>query len=122
MRRHAEASASEPNAKSFLRHFGKHIQRHHMQCEPYTAERLCKHFKSMHRQQATGLDGLTVMDMRDMPWPLLQMLVQLLNWTKLQGIWPTRLVEGYIPLIPKGEGSAPLQLRPLSILPVIYGA
>ena len=37
-------------------------------------------------------------------------------------MWPEQLATGYIPLIPKGEGSEPLQLRPLSVLSTIYGA
>ena len=112
----------EPDPGPFLWHLGKYIRRHHMECEPITAERLCKQFKSMHRKWATGLDGWTVTHMCNMPWPLLQMLAQLLNWIELQGIWLDKLAEEYIPLIPKGEGSAPLQLRPLSVLSVIYGA
>ena len=76
----------------------------------------------MKRSRATGLDGWTVVDMRNMPWPLLHMLAQLLNWVESHGVWPEQLATGYIPLIPKGEGSEPLQLRPLSVLSAIYGA
>ena len=50
------------------------------------------------------------------------MLAQLLNWVASHGVWPEQLATGYIPLIPKGEGSEPLQLRPLSVLSAIYGA
>ena len=57
MCRHAEPSAPAPDLGPFLWQFGKHIQRHHMDGEPISAERLCKQFKRMHRQQATGLDG-----------------------------------------------------------------
>ena len=60
--------------------------------------------------------------MRNMPWPLLQMLARLLKWVESHGMWPEQLATGYIPLIPKGEGSEPLQLRPLSVLSAIYGA
>ena len=93
-----------------------------MECQPITAERLCRQFKDMKRNRATGLDGWTVVDMRNMPWPLLHMLAQLLHWVESHGVWPEQLATGYIPLIPKGEGSEPLQLRPLSVLSAIYGA
>ena len=36
------------------------------------------------------------------------------------GVWPDRLAEGFISLVPKGEGAEALQLRPLSVLPTIY--
>ena len=62
--------------------------------EPISAERLCKQFKRMHRQRATGLDGWTVTDMRNMPWPLLRMLAELLNWIEEDSVWPTRLARG----------------------------
>ena len=115
-------SAPKPHPEPFLEHFSKYITRHHMECALILVDRLLQQFNSMHKNRATGLDGWTVTDMRNMPWLLLQMLAQLLNWIELWGIRPAKLVEGYIPLIPKGEGIEPLQLRPLSVLLVLYGA
>ena len=63
-----------------------------------------------------------VTDMRNMRLLVLQIMAQLLNSIEESGLWPTKLTKGYIPLIPKGKGSAPLQLRPLSVLSVMYGA
>jgi hypothetical protein len=36
------------------------------------------------------------------------------------GRWPSALTEGYITLIPKGEGMEPTAMRPLSVLSAIY--
>ena len=122
MRQHADPTLPEPETEPFWRKFGKYVEHHQMECQPITAERLCRQFKDMKRGRATGLDGWTVVDMRNMPWPLLHMLAQLLNWVESHGVWPEQLATGYIPLIPNGEGSEPLQLRPLSVLSAIYGA
>ena len=122
MRQHADPTLPEPETEPFWRRFGKYVEHHQMECQPITAERLCRQFKDMKRSRATGLDSWTVVDMRNMPWPLLHMLAQLLNWVESHGVWPEQLATGYIPLIPKGEGSEPLQLRPLPVLSAIYRA
>ena len=36
--------------------------------------------------------------------------------------WPLDLAQGFITLIPKGEGAEPAQLRPISVMSGIYRA
>ena len=88
MRQHADPTLPEPETEPFWRRFGKYVEHHKMECQPITAERLCRQFKDMKRSRATGLDGWTVVDMRNMPWPLLHMLARLLNWVESHGVWP----------------------------------
>ena len=77
MRQHADPTLPKPETEPFWRRFGKYVEHHQMECQPITAERLCRQFKDMKRNRATGLGGWTVVDMRNMPWPLLHMLAHL---------------------------------------------
>ena len=56
--------------------------------------------RATHKTRATGLDGWTVEDLRNLPLVLLNMLTDMLNRVEATGKWPTRLAEGYVPLIP----------------------
>ena len=49
------------------------------------------------------------------------MLAEVLLEVERVGVWPSRIAEGFIALVPKREGADPLQLCPLLVLPVIYG-
>ena len=57
-----------------------------------------------------------------LPDTLLERLVDLLCVVEQTGKWPHDLAQGFISLIPKGEGAEPAQLRPISVMSVIYRA
>ena len=50
------------------------------------------------------------------------MLAGLLERVEQTGTWPRMLALGLITLTPKGEGAKPLDMRPLSVLSLIYRA
>ena len=42
MRQHADPTLPEPETEPFWRRFGKYVEHHKMECQPITAERLCR--------------------------------------------------------------------------------
>ena len=66
-------------------------------------------------------DGWTV-SIRMLPQPCIGALAAILNKVEECGVWPSPLREGFITLVPKGEGIAPTNMRPISVVSVIYGA
>ena len=81
---------------------------------------MAKRLKEMAQDTATGLDGWSAKDLKVMQPQMWDMLAAILRLVEQTGVWPARLAEGFIALVPKGEGGDPLQLRPLSALSVIY--
>ena len=47
-------------------------------------------------------------------------MAELRQTVEAVGVWPDRLAEGFISLVPKGEGAEALKLRPLSVLSTVY--
>ena len=76
--------------------------------------------KKFSKDTATGVDGWAVRDLVHMQPRLWNLLAELLRLVEEVGVWPSRLPEGFIALVPKGEGAGPLQLRPLLVLSVVY--
>ena len=74
----------------------------------------------MAAESATNSDGLTVRELQALPDSLLELFVGFLNLVEEVGEWPEQLLVAMVSLIPKGEGSSPLDLRPISILAVAY--
>ena len=63
---------------------------------------------------------VAVEHLRRLPDVTLAALADLLNLVERTGTWPSSLAQGYISLIPKGEGMHPTNMRPLSVLSNIY--
>ena len=56
-----------------------------------------------------------------MPVSWFDELARILTKVEHLGVWPDRLLDAYITMIPKTDGNAtPLGQRPLSVLPVVY--
>ena len=67
-----------------------------------------------------GLDGWSLEDLCALPDQLLEWLADLLREVERQGRWPLLLAEGYTALIPKEGPPGPLNMRPLTVLSMVY--
>ena len=106
---------SEPSVPDFLAAYGRHLQCHPMASSEITDRRLRRRIAKMSKKTAKGLDAWGVWDLARLPMIVLGLLAQLLAAVERTGRWPGALNRGYISLVPKGEGSLPLQMRPLSM-------
>ena len=66
----------------------------------------------------TGVDGRPARDVQCMSLQLWDSRADVLILVEETSVWPSRLAEGFTSLVP--EGTEPLQLRPLSVVSVIY--
>ena len=70
---------------------------------------------------AGSLDGWGWRELKVLPLSWYDELARILAKVEDFGIWPGRLLDTYIAMIPKSDGDAtPLGQRPLSVLPVVY--
>ena len=106
---------------AFMARYGKRIAYQEMTLEPITGTGLHKKFCAM-KVTLEGVDGWRLQELRDLPVALHQMLAGLLGRVEQTGTWPRMLALGLITLAPKGEGVRPLDMRPLSVLSLIYRA
>ena len=60
------------------------------------------------------------MDLKAMYLLVWETLAELLRTVEAVGVWPDRLAEGFILLVPKGGGAEALKLHPLSVLSTVY--
>eukprot|EP00660_Eupelagonema_oceanica_P019763 gene19763-biopygen20777 len=66
------------------------------------------------------MEGWRVRELKALSDPLLGRLAELYNVVERTGAWPAALERALVSLIPKGEGGAPLQMRPISVLSAVY--
>ncbi len=90
------------------------------QLPPITATQLSD--KRKWRGGTHGLDGWRYRELRLLPHSIWELLATIFNALEdhPDPIWPTALNWGSIPLLPKEGPPGPLNLRPLTILSVIY--
>ena len=115
------ASRPEPAWEPFLARYEHAIPpASPMVAEPITAEGLRSRLDRTSTRRAAGLDGWRTAELKALPLLLLAMLAALLNVVEATGTWPDALLRTLVALIPKGEGSDPLQQRPISIASTVY--
>eukprot|EP00973_Karenia_brevis_P082496 11434733-Karenia_brevis.AAC.1 len=66
------------------------------------------------------MDGWRVAELKALPLPLLEALAVIFNVIEKRGRWPKALERALVSLIPKGAGSQPQDLRPISVMSAIY--
>ena len=120
MQRHP--SEPKPSWESFLRHYGHLIPELPVfPLQPLTSARLRASLAKMSSHSAAGLDCWEVRTVKALPDELLDGLCVLFDTIESTGHWPAALTTGYLCLIPKTDSDgSPSNLRPLSILSVIY--
>ena len=113
------ADAQEPDLQGFIAEFGAHL----MPCPRMpdtviTGQRLCSGLRKM-PETTTGTDGWSRKMLLALPLELFDWLVHFYTMIE-EGQWPEQLAEGFISLIPKGEGAHPPKMRPPSVLSMSY--
>ena len=69
---------------------------------------------------ATGLDGWAPRDFKRLPDDILELLCCFYELVESVGVWPFDLTRAAVSLIPKNEGYDPMNMRPISVLPIAY--
>eukprot|EP00973_Karenia_brevis_P084880 11778566-Karenia_brevis.AAC.1 len=72
------------------------------------------------RSGSRGADGWSVEELKHLPDEFLDMLAMIFNEIERQGKWPRSLERALITLISKGQGAKPEDLRPISVMSVVY--
>ena len=91
-----------------------------MEASPLTVDEIKRRLSKPNNRGASGLDGWAPKEMKRLPRKVLGYLSDFYNLVECMGFWPQALTHAAVTSIPKGEGSGPLDQRPLSILPIIY--
>lgn len=92
-----------------------------MQCEPITRKEWDAELHKKPKHAATGMDGVSVQDLRNMPDSLVEELLCLFDQIETTGDWPEQLVHGAIHSLQKVPNACRVsQFRPITILPVAY--
>lgn len=114
------AGKTPPTWEAFEAAYGHLIP--HVPCDlpDITVSMLLEALQRWDDGSSAGMDGLRPAELRRLP-PFL--LLQLCRWFKLveeTGEWPEHLSWGAAPLLPKGEGGKPEQLRPITVLTALW--
>ena len=87
--------------------------------EPLTAQDLRAALSRM-SGGASGADGWRAAELKALPDSMLELLAVFLNAIETTGQWPRSLLQAVVSLIPKGQGCAPLDQRPISVMSAVY--
>lgn len=111
----------EPPWIPFADRFGQYIIHHQTHLAPLTADVLADSIKAMSVRKAKGLDGWSVLDLKNLPPSFLPRLADIFNVIEETGVWPEHQLTGLISLIPKpGKGAKPEDMRPITVMPILY--
>ncbi|KAJ9439363.1 Retrovirus-related Pol polyprotein from type-2 retrotransposable element R2DM [Diplonema papillatum] len=114
------AEKREPEFAPFFQEYKDFITQHPCNLNPITAERLRQVAKKKSVQTSCGVDGWRMREIAVLPNAILESFVAVLNEVEETGFWPDGVLDAMVTLIPKGEGSDPLKLRPITVSSVVY--
>ena len=109
-----------PSTEWFMRRYADHIPYVPQELEQLTLEDLQRTLGKMSSEGAGGLDGWTPRDFKQLHPLILEFLLVLYDAIEESGTWPSNLCWAGVTLIPKGEGGAPLEQRPITVTPIAY--
>ena len=118
--KHQCAEHLEPDVEAFLLRFGHLIPNEKQSLAPLTQEDILSAVRKFATDGAGGLDGWSPLDLKRLSPKILGLLINLFDVVETQGRWPDELCWAGITLIPKGEGGNPLDLRPITVTPLVY--
>ena len=110
----------EPDVDPFLQRFGTYVQTHNCQLSPLTVDAIREIAQKKSSQTSCGVDGWRMREIAALPDPLLSAFVEVFDAIEEHGIWPDGVLDSLVTLIPKGEGSDPLKLRPITVTSALY--
>ena len=104
-----------------LRFAHDHLPRNRFQWDSLDADSLAQCLKFKKKKTATGLDGISLLDLRSLPTSALQSLCDFFQVAEVSGAWPTQLLQGRVSPLAKTEHPAkPDDYRPITIFPLLY--
>jgi hypothetical protein len=105
---------------AFRRKYGHSIAKAPGNWDPLSAADLRRALLATNPRSSMGLDGWRPRELKTLPDPALQCLAWVLEGCVARQEWPPALLEAATTLIPKGEGMAPGDLRPIGVLSAVY--
>ena len=115
-----------PQYSDFIAEFPESLSplREHTAHNPFSLPRLNSQMitdtiKNL-KPTAPGADGWNVCEMQSLSHIAIELLTEIFNTIELCAIWPSTLFEVPVAALRKGEGSSPLDIRPISLTPILY--
>ena len=110
----------EPSSTAFHDRFEEYITRCPMELEDITSQDLRLALARMGNAQAAGMEEWRIVEIKSLPQFLLTRLVAFYNAVEEWGRWPASLERAAVTLIPKDGSDQPGDLRPISVMSVVY--
>ena len=118
--KHADPGKPAPRVEPFMERFGHLIEPYPQVLPPFTTQEIIDLVAKLPSAGAGGLDGWKPSEIKRLTPGFLKLLLELFKTIEKTGKWPDELCWASISLIPKGEGGDPLELRPITVTPIIY--
>ena len=118
--KHRHGNSEPPDATMFLNKYVEHIPYKPQTLSEITIDDLLWVQRKLNSSGAGGLDCWRPAEIKRIPMKILSFLKDLFNTIEATGEWPSALCTAGITLIPKGDGGAPLNLRPITVAPIVY--
>ena len=100
-----------------MKEYRRHIRHSAMTTRVLTREVLQQRARKMGMKTTNGIDQWSIALLMRPPMPLWDALAELLRMVECIGTWPQLVAEGFMSLVPKGEGEGdPMKVRPLTVL------
>ena len=86
-----------------------------------TSQQFRRCVETKKRRAATGSDGISRLDMMNLPQSAVDAHVTLLSAVETQGSWPDQLCTGFVASLDKNKGQTDVDAyRPITIYPLVY--
>ena len=118
--KHDYTDLPRPSTEHFLLEYGELIPEYHQVINDIRLKDVKWAIGRLDTNGAGELDGWRPAEMKLIPNPILNFLVTIYNKIEDLGKWPTELCSAGVSLIPKGEGRAPLDQRPITLSAIVY--
>ena len=109
-----------PSVDWFMTRYAEFIPVVEQKLEQLTVTDLQRTIGKLSTEGAGGLDGWTPKDFKKLHPLILELLLMVYDVVEETGLWPEPLCWAGVTLIPKGEGGAPLDQRPITVTPIAY--
>ena len=118
----AYENGGEPPWLNFKSRFQSYMPQCHMEVGRLTGQRLKASLGKMRSEQAAGMEGWRVKELKQLPGPLLDRLAVFLEAVENGGKWPTALERALVTFIAKPESNQMKveDLRPISVMSAVY--
>ena len=111
----------EDRCQTILTFARAHLPRSHLDWPSITPEVLGHLISSKHDSSASGLDGVSIQDLKRMPPAVLQNFCSMYEQAETDGTWPPQLLMGKVACLAKVDHpQSVMDYRPITILGMLY--